>query len=144
MGYYTRYSLSWKVSDAFKVPPPCEHADANPSTAKFCQECGASLSRVLPDRLIGDAVVKMTEGALGRDGKSLEPVKWYEHETDMAALSSRFPGVVFHLAGEGENNDDIWDLFALDGRVQTHKAKIFRQAEPEPREWTAGKARLRG
>ena len=136
MGYYTRFELTWSISESYKPPPACLHA--NIATAKFCQECGVPLAKakVAPDRAIGKAIEVLDCYVIGPDGRSLDGGKWYEHEADMVALSAQFPGVLFHLTGEGENNDDIWDLFALDGRIQKHKAKIIRQEAPDPKAWT--------
>ena len=55
--------------------------------------------------------------------------------TGLEAMSHEIPGVLFHLKGEGEEAGDIWDLFALDGKVQKHQAKIVRQNEPDPEAW---------
>lgn len=33
--------------------------------------------------------------------------KWYENTEDMLALSKRFPGVIFTLTGNGENEGDL-------------------------------------
>lgn len=43
--------------------------------------------------------------------------KWYDWEKDMALLSKRFPDFLFTLEGNGENPDDIWGAYFLDGRI---------------------------
>jgi len=45
-------------------------------------------------------------------------IKWYEHEQDMLLLSSRFPQYLFTLYGNGEETDDIWYKYFIDGRCQ--------------------------
>lgn len=50
--------------------------------------------------------------------------KWYNHESDMTLLSLRFPGLLFLLHGEGDNNDDIWNKYYLNGKEQVCPAKI--------------------
>ena len=44
--------------------------------------------------------------------------KWYEHDQDMLRLSRTFPEVFFVLWGEGEEPEDLWKSYYLDGRVQ--------------------------
>ena len=44
--------------------------------------------------------------------------KWYDYDIDMRLLSRRFPGVVFYLEGDGENSDDLWGNYYMDGRAQ--------------------------
>lgn len=34
--------------------------------------------------------------------------KWYDYDSDMILLSSKFPEVLFELRGEGERSGDIW------------------------------------
>jgi hypothetical protein len=62
--------------------------------------------------------------ALEPDGSSSEDANWYGHEIDLAALSLRFPGVLFTLRGEGEEAGDIWYKYFLDGKVQVCRAIV--------------------
>lgn len=50
--------------------------------------------------------------------------KWYEHDRDMLRLSRAFPEVLFVLWGEGENTEDLWKCYYLDGRVQEAPARV--------------------
>lgn len=50
--------------------------------------------------------------------------KWYESDEDMLRLSSRFPDVLFTLRGQGEERDDEWYAYYLNGRVQ--EARIIK------------------
>lgn len=132
MGYYTRFNLSWSVTDSWK-PPSCGHQ--NGPNAKFCQECGASLEAKVIDKMVGDYIVMNLAGAITRTGHSCDESRWYEHESDMRIMSVKIPNVLFHLTGEGEEHDDVWDLFALNGQVQKHKAKIVRAERPDQGAW---------
>lgn len=58
------------------------------------------------------------------NGHGCDSVKWYEWKEDMIAMSRMFPGVLFKMHGEGEENGDMWDAYFLDGKVQVHKARI--------------------
>lgn len=50
--------------------------------------------------------------------------KWYEHEKDIAKVSKKFPGTLFTVKGYGEDKEDIWVLYALNGNLQRENAEI--------------------
>lgn len=62
--------------------------------------------------------------AVGLDGDTIDEVKWYSHEVDMIGLSLLFPNIVFELHGEGEDNDDVWNKYFKNGKMQICKAKV--------------------
>lgn len=43
--------------------------------------------------------------------------KWYECETDVAAVSARLPGFAIEVEGDGEDTEDHWRQRFLDGRA---------------------------
>lgn len=51
--------------------------------------------------------------------------KWYTYANDMEDFSKLFPGVVFHLHGEGEGQGDLWNEYYLDGKSQRCEAEII-------------------
>lgn len=51
--------------------------------------------------------------------------KWYDWEKDMALLSKRFPDFLFLLNGNGEEEDDIWGVYFLNGRIMRDARKII-------------------
>jgi hypothetical protein len=53
-----------------------------------------------------------------------EACKWYEWEQDMLKFSALWPGVLFHVHGEGEESGDIWDAYFLNGKRQICKAEV--------------------
>jgi hypothetical protein len=69
--------------------------------------------------------------SLCEDGGTLESTKWYEHESDLREYSKKNPHVLFTLHGEGEENEDIWNKYFLDGKLQVAKAEM-RIAEFDP------------
>jgi hypothetical protein len=50
--------------------------------------------------------------------------KWYEHDEDMRKVSKLLPEILFTLSGEGEENDDIWRAYYLDGKCHFCRARI--------------------
>ena len=42
----------------------------------------------------------------------------------MRDLSKEFPDVVFKLHGEGEDNEDIWDKYFMNGKMQSCPAQM--------------------
>lgn len=50
--------------------------------------------------------------------------KWYDHDYDMQLLSLRFQNILFELHGNGESEDDKWNAYYLNGRVQFCPADI--------------------
>lgn len=95
MGYYTTYNL----------------------TGDKIQEFVEDVARGEPDT----TVYYWVDYAMDYQGPGTgtwiarEDVKWYDHETDIVDLSLNFPGVLFTLEGNGEEDDDEWTMFARDG-----------------------------
>lgn len=50
--------------------------------------------------------------------------KWYDHEAAMKEVSLDYPGVLFELEGRGEERDDVWIKYFLDGKMQVCKATV--------------------
>lgn len=57
-------------------------------------------------------------------GECLDETKWYNHETEMSAISRLYPNVIFELSGEGEEGGDLWRKYFKNGRVQRCYAEI--------------------
>jgi hypothetical protein len=53
-----------------------------------------------------------------------ESCKWYDNETDMKKISEKYPEMVFHLHGDGEETGDLWDKHFKNGKMQLCKGKI--------------------
>jgi hypothetical protein len=49
--------------------------------------------------------------------------KWYSHESNMIELSEMFPKVLFQVDGDGEESDDIWRTYYLNGKTQSVEVK---------------------
>lgn len=50
--------------------------------------------------------------------------RWYEHEKDMRAFSSRHPDLIFQLDGRGEESGDIWRKYFVEGKMQEARVVI--------------------
>jgi len=121
MGYLTQYHLEVQAKGFI---PSCEH---NPSPDHtFCPDCGKKNdphAMALSDH-IHDVIA---------DGSSLEePIKWYEHEAEILAVSKQYPGVLITLTGYGEEHDNIWRKYFTKGKVQkTAAAIVFEPFDPK-------------
>lgn len=50
--------------------------------------------------------------------------RWYDWDKDMAALSLEYPDILFTLYGDGEDSDDLWCAYFLNGKKQIAAAEI--------------------
>ena len=98
MGYYTTFKLSVKDSEI---------------TDNIKKELSI-INRDYFDNM--DTIDELIEGWF--------EAKWYNYEDDMKMLSLKFPTIVFILEGDGEENDDMWVAYFMNGKVQHEKAKI--------------------
>lgn len=57
-------------------------------------------------------------------GYDTEIIRWYDHDDDMCRLSAKFPDVLFELHGDGENSEDFWITYYLNGQMQYCQGEI--------------------
>lgn len=62
--------------------------------------------------------------ALDENLSYYDSVKWYEHEEDMLAVSKRIPDVLIRLWGSGDEAEDLWEHYFLNGKSQYCRAEI--------------------
>lgn len=125
MGYYTNYTLTWKPTEKSTVEfPRCNHKI--PDGSKFCPECGAQNLPVSLDDKIAEYIKQHSDTIYGvnESGEGTEATKWYDHVTDLRAMSKVFSNIVFTLHGEGEESGDIWNKYFMNGKMQEAKARI--------------------
>lgn len=109
MGYYTDFTLS--VYSAEKTRSGSLKMSDNISP--------------LMEQLIDEEIDKMNIFSDGNIKDSYYTnAKWYDHEDDMKLLSAKFPDMVFWLSGQGENQEDLWQKFFVNGRMQECYAQI--------------------
>lgn len=96
MGYYTCYTLDVKTTDN-----SAEHSK------KF---------------YIIEALRKENENAscaLDEEGLTQSDAKWYDSNEELKEFSKKFPDALLVLDGDGENSDDFWIAYFLNGKTQT-------------------------
>lgn len=109
MGYYTDFTLNISNTRRSRSGKLCLESEMEPGLlAKVSEEIGHL--GVLED---GDA----DYGWYGN-------AKWYSHDEDMLELSKKFPTVLFTLFGDGEETEDLWYTYYLNGAYQHAPARI--------------------
>ena len=101
MGYYTNYTLRVHDGDADLI-----------QVKRRLDEIMEMLGPESCFEVVDDEIV------------SVDTLKWYDHDEEVAHLSKSFPGVVFELHGEGEGVGDIWNAYYRDGLCQICRAEI--------------------
>ena len=56
--------------------------------------------------------------ALDEIGEPCDSCKWYDHDDDIKSFSLKYPDVIFHLHGEGEEAADVWNTYYKNGKMQ--------------------------
>ena len=67
---------------------------------------------------------KAAEYALDEEGDTSNSSKWYDHTKDLRAFSKEFPGIFFHLHGEGEESEDLWNATFFEGKMHHRQAEF--------------------
>ncbi len=60
----------------------------------------------------------------GTSFSSKDSCKWYRWKDEMKEISQAFPEFYFHLHGEGEETEDIWDATFKNGKIHYRVAEI--------------------
>lgn len=125
MGYNTYYELS--IDDTqFKN----ENEKNKNAEIKEIQE--SNISDTLKEKLIGEINNSYKSSFVTQDdvvefltyNPFEEECKWYEHTEDMRNVSKKYRNVLFILTGNGEEPDDMWVKYFVNGKVQTEYAVI--------------------
>lgn len=103
MGYYTDFSVSWEIPE--REQRTTEYK--TPTSKQILEEF---------NRVIG------YDDEWG-NGFWLN-AKWYNYEADMNEISRKFPAVLFHVHGDGDSPDDLWEDHWQNGRRQLCAAVI--------------------
>lgn len=107
MGYYTDFTLN---------------------TSAYRPEEWSNKNHPIPEELIPKIEDRIDEFGVFDSGDLVDGFcgtsKWYDSEEDMRQLSSEFPGILFRIDGQGENPEDMWKAYYLNGKEQKVFAKI--------------------
>lgn len=127
MGYYTSYTLEFRVVTEDIMKAQCSHDI--PDGARFCPECGLMVKTSDSSELVLRHIKTNRQLQYGLEQGA---VKWHEHDRDMFALSREFPNVLFVLTGFGEEPGDIWRKYYLDGMGYLVNAQVvFPSFDPD-------------
>ena len=96
MSYKTKHNVSW-------------HNNNGNNSPVSEQEIADDLAEIAPERDRGEWLDIIT---------GQEQAEWPETSTHMREVSTRRPGVAFTVNGRGEDQDDTWREYFLDGKSQ--------------------------
>ena len=121
MGYYTYYSMEVldidnKGYDSYKI-------------AKYMLDKQKESDRFYAFKYDLENFVKKENIKSRADDRLLldsgDEYKWYDNEEDMRLLSKEFPDILFKLYGKGEDNEDIWNKYFMNGKMQYCPVKMM-------------------
>lgn len=124
MSYNTMYSLRIRTK--------------NPDG--FTAELSDRISMALEDRGVVGYALEYRPDLVEENGRTMlwfsgmEPVTWYNCNTDMQEISTLFPDCVFRLHGDGEDQGDLWNAYFMNGDLEECMAEIV-YPEPEKIPW---------
>lgn len=84
-----------------------------------------------PEIAIIDVLRKEYESAkdsIDDHGCTNNHTKWYNHADDLKAFSKKYPEYVFRLHGNGEDSDDRWYHYFLNGKMQVANCEFVYQS----------------
>lgn len=71
-----------------------------------------------------DDISELADDRFDEHGRTEEDISWYDYEEDMRAHSLKHPNTLFKMHGQGEENDDMWKAYFLNGKMQSCPAII--------------------
>ena len=108
MGYYTHYNLQ------------VMHFDHETKRVSLVESDDTNIEVISHLRKTFDNAAY----AIDKNGDSSEKTKWYDHGKHLKEFSALYPDLLFVLDGNGEDADDLWVKYFLNGKMQVAMAKI--------------------
>ena len=94
-----------------------EISDPEPSMKDLERQLAWVADKTLPGNPHYENRLAFWEGVLSGDLDA----SWYDHREIMQQISLEWPGVLFTLNGRGDDQDDQWVEYHIDGKV--HRAE---------------------
>ncbi len=104
MSYYTDFNLTaaqYQPDESFSDMPYVDDDIAEQILAELDKKVDVFTGKV-PDLSFGVA----------------NAATWYDWEKDMLSISSVFPDILFKLDGGGDDTEDKWSAYFLNGKTQ--------------------------
>ena len=127
MGYYTRFNLQWDAAELsrnevalFLAPRMyCE----NESRYDILRGSHSLLDLTREEM---ETVQDLQKRLMYIDEwlSNCDTTKWYSYESDMLALSAKYPTVTFFLTGDGEEKGDHWRACYYGGKGERVEAVL--------------------
>lgn len=114
MGYYTTYNLQVRAPDMSR-----DLAAEIEAALKAAEVIGYAFGH----HHFSEDKTDVTRSVIYFD--CCDAVKWYEHEDVMTEISKKFPSATFLLQGEGEDRDDQWEQYYLNGEMEACYPEII-------------------
>ena len=115
MGYYTAYTIEIYEKDDILTGRACDLLEVNDD---LDIELGNVLLEVSDDFSSHRKDTRFSEFIMD------DVKKWYDHDDDMIEISKRYPNYVFVLEGNGEDYNDLWRTYYMNGKMQYCPARI--------------------
>jgi hypothetical protein len=80
--------------------------------------------------------VRARIAAFDRGDPFEEECKWYDHEEHVRTVSAEIKDVIIRVDGQGEEADDVWVLYALNGSLVKHRRPKWDPPPPDAK-WLA-------
>ena len=125
MGYYTRYKIRTEgkpfgEEELKEIEQLEKEAEALSEKLKEIALIAITEKR---KRDLSDSPENLISKVVGYNPFE-DSCKWYEHDKHMMEVSKNNPETIFILEGEGEESDDIWKKYYLNGKCQEARAVI--------------------
>ena len=102
-----------------------EISETEPTIEELASKLTETLDKQTPHHPMYPTSLLFWENVLGGEVDA----SWHDHQESMQAISPTWPNVLFSLSGKGEDQDDQWVEYHINGKVQCLKRPDW---EPEP------------